>query len=143
MPVSFPLHSARRALAPVLLLLGFAGIPGAAQADEALAPPLQLQCGGIGSDESARLLGETPQHSLTLLFVSQDGHYLSDVATRVSHPLLDVQAEAASCGPVGQVDTTRAGRYRLEARYGGKTQELWVDLKPKGGRRLILRWKEE
>lgn len=102
---------------------------------------LRLECGGIGLEESQRMRADAPMHALTLLFSTTDGAYLADVATRIDDPLAGHRVEAL-CGPIGQVDVAEAGRYRISARFGGVTQEHWVDLVPGGGARLSLRWTE-
>jgi hypothetical protein len=102
---------------------------------------LRLACGGIGLDESLRMRVEGGLHALLILFVSVDGSYLADVATRIDDPLGDRRVEA-SCGPIGRIDVPVAGRYRITATYGGITQERWMDLKPGGGARMQLRWLE-
>lgn len=105
------------------------------------ADEIRLVCGGIGVDESAPMLASAPMHALTILFTTADGAYLSGVRTRVDNPLDDRSAEA-ECGPVGQVDVAKAGRYRVSTEFGGKTREQWFELKPGGGERTTLRWTE-
>ncbi|WEN43721.1 hypothetical protein CKCBHOJB_03349 [Thauera sp. GDN1] len=111
-----------------------------AQQGEA-APALRLECGGIGLEESQRMRAEVGMHALTLFFSTMEGGFVTDVATRVDDPLGDRRVEA-SCGPLGQLDVTEAGRYRITATYAGQTQEHWIDLSPGGGARLALRWQE-
>ncbi len=128
---------------PALLLaaaLAPAG-PLAAQPPATAGATLRLECGGIGVDESQRMRAEAGLHALLILFAAADGSYLADVATRIDDPLGDQRVEAA-CGPVGLVDVPAAGRYRISATYGGVTQEQWIDLKPGGGARISLRWRE-
>lgn len=103
---------------------------------------LQLSCGGIGEDESARLLAEATKHSLTIIFTATDGSYLSDVQTEINGPR-DIVIKEDSCGPIGQVDVGQAGRYKVQARYAERSQEKILSLKPGGGQRLVLRWKAE
>lgn len=112
-------------------------LAGPAQADEAL----RLNCGGVGLDESEGMRAEAGKHALTLLLTTPDGDYLGDVHLRVEDPLKNRQAEA-NCGPIGQVDVSEAGRYRVVASYKGKSQSQWFNLKPGGGARATLRWSE-
>jgi len=121
---------------PFLGLLSLASLPALA---ETTAPPLSLRCGGIGSDESAAMLAEGKQQSLTLLFVTHDGHYISDVHTRIESIKGEPLAEQA-CGPIGLVQVTAPGRYKIKASLGGQQQEKTLTLKPSGGARLVLRW---
>lgn len=101
-----------------------------------------LTCGGIGSDESSRMLSESKQQSLTILYVSHDGHYMSDVQTRIETIKGEALAEQA-CGPIGQVNVAAKGRYKVVASFAGQKQEKTLSLKPGGGQRLVLRWKAE
>lgn len=125
---------------PLLGLLCLAPLPALAQA--AADSPVTLHCGGIGSDESSAMLAESKQQSLTLLYVSSDGHYMSDVQTRIESVKGEHAAEQ-SCGPIGQVNVAAPGRYKVLARFGTQKQEMTLNLKPKGGQRLVLRWKVE
>ena len=102
----------------------------------------QLVCGGIGSDESSRLLAETPKHALTIIFAATDGAYLSEVETEVSGPK-GAMTKDPSCGPIAQVDVPRAGRYKIKVCYAGQEQKKTLNLKPGGGGRLVLRWKAD
>lgn len=128
-------HALRLALCAGACLL--ASVAARAEAVE----PVRLNCGGIGQDESEAMRAEVGKHALTILFTTPEGRYLSDVRTRVEDPLNARQAEAL-CGPIGQVDVAEAGRYRVVASYGGRTETLWFDLKPVGGARTVLRWTE-
>lgn len=127
-----------------LLLLPLAALaPFTARAAEATADGSpQLVCGGIGSDESSRLLAETPKHALTIIFAATDGGYLSEVETALTGPKGTTVTDS-SCGPIGQVDVSQAGRYKVKASYRGQSQEKSVSLKPGGGGRLVLRWKAD
>lgn len=126
---------------PLLGLLSLASLPALAETP-ADTPAVQLLCGGIGSDESSAMLAETKQHALTITFVSSDGHYMSDVQTRVENLKGDQSAEQ-SCGPIGQVDVSSKGRYKVKASFGDQRQEKTLSLKPTGGQRLVLRWKAD
>jgi len=103
---------------------------------------LQLKCGGIGSDESAQWLAETPKHALTVLFAARDGAYLSDVNTEISGPG-GIRATEASCGPIAQVEVALPGRYQVKATYAGQAQTKALTLKPGGGGKLVLRWQAD
>ncbi len=100
---------------------------------------ITLACGGIGKDESERMLALEKAHALTLLLVSGDGAYLSGVEVRIDDPLADL-AVSRACGPIGLVDVPEEGRYRIAATFDGQTQTQWLDLRPMGGKRLVLRW---
>jgi hypothetical protein len=106
------------------------------------APQVRLTCGGIGSDESSAMLADSGNHALTLIFVSADGHYTSDVQTRIETIKGALVAEN-SCGPIGQLDVTTMGSYKIKVTAEGVTQEKTVSLAPKGGKRIYLRWKAD
>lgn len=105
------------------------------------ADEIRLVCGGIGIDESAPLRASAAMHALTILFTTADGAYLSGVHTRVDDPQ-DASSAEAACGPVGQIDVPKAGRYRVSTEFDGKKREQWFELKPGGGERATLRWSE-
>lgn len=113
----------------------------AAQQEDAGSEVITLACGGVGADESTRMRGLEKAHALTIIFAAQDGSYLSGVATRVGDPLADLQIER-KCGPIGLVDVPSAGRYRLVATHQGVTREQWLELEPRGGKRVVLQWPE-
>lgn len=103
-------------------------------------PSVTLHCGGVGIDESAPMRAAQSAHALTILFATRSGSYVAGVSTRVEDPLADVSARQEACGPVALVDVTTAGRYRVVGRLGEEVREEWVDLKPAGGSRIVLRW---
>lgn len=122
-----------------LAAAGLLALAPAAQAQEGQA--IKLVCGGIGVDESAKMRAEISSHSLTILYSTPDGSYLTGVHTRVDDPLKDRSAES-ECGPVGQVDVSEPGRYRVTATFTGQTRSQWFDLKPGGGARTVMSWRE-
>jgi hypothetical protein len=80
--------------------------------------PLAWACGGAGVEERAALAALRPQANLELLFVTaKRGGYLADVAVTVyegDKPVLQVTAEGPMCELAAP-----AGKYRIEAVYGG------------------------
>lgn len=130
-----------RGIAGACLLWGIAAAPVSAQLEQLRGGSLSLRCGGIGLEASQRMRAEVAMHALTLVFSSEDGAYLTDVHTRVDDPLGNQRVEA-TCGPVGQIDVSEAGSYRITATYQGVRQEHWVELVPGGGASLSLRWRE-
>lgn len=122
------------------LCAGLAGVLLTATAYATEPPdPITLACGGIGKDESSRMLALQPAHSLTLLFVDASGAYLAGVPVRIESPMAGLEVWR-SCGPVGLVDVPQPGQYRVMAEYQGRVLENWLDLRPAGGARLVLRW---
>ncbi|HLW05493.1 MAG TPA: hypothetical protein VKY38_07960 [Azoarcus sp.] len=119
----------------LVLMLGLASLAATASAQT-----IQLECGGVGLDDSERRLAEQPHHALTVIMATTTGSYISGVQLAVEAPLADKAAENSMCGPVGQVDVTEAGRYRVSASYGDETREQWVELTPGGGKRLVMTW---
>ena len=118
-----------------VLMLGLASLAATASAQT-----IQLECGGVGLDDSERRLAEQSNHALTIIMATSSGSYVSGVQLTVDEPLADNSAENSMCGPVGQVDITESGRYRVSASYGGETREQWVELTPNGGERLVMTW---
>lgn len=129
------------AVVPTAAALITVAAPAFAQPAQEVPPPLRLECGGIGLEESQRMRAEVAMHALTLFFSTTDGSFVTDVATRVGDPLADRRVDA-TCGPIGQLDVPEPGRYRITATYAGTTQEHWIELTPGGGARLALRWQE-
>ena len=126
------------------LLLGLAcALAGLAPLAAQAAPTtVQLVCGGIGGDESSTMLADAPRHALTIIFAGSGGAYLSGVATQVSGSPGTTVSDA-NCGPIGQVDVSKVGRYTVVASYAGKRQEKVLNLTPGGGNRLVLRWPDD
>lgn len=119
------------------LLLAAACAAGATTASAA-----SLECGGIGSEDSRRMLGERAGQSATLVFASRSGAYVSGVRTRV------VDAEGrevatADCGPIGQLNVDDSGRYHVHAEHDGERLEQALDLTPRGGAHVVLRFQDE
>lgn len=129
-------------LSPLALLLGLWALSLAPLPVLAQDSVPQLVCGGIGEDESSRMLAEARRHALTIIFAANDGAYLTNIQTEVTGPH-GTTANESTCGPIGQVDVTKAGNYKIKATYAGKTQEKSLGLKPAGGGRLVLRWQAE
>lgn len=137
---SLPMKAENQAVMLIgALMFGLSPSQVVAQSGSVPEAAVSLQCGGIGKDESERLLAEAGMHALMILFVAADGSYLTDIETYIDAPLNGLRTEAR-CGPVGLVDVPSSGRYRVSARYNGNTQERWVVLKPRGAARMELRW---
>src|SRR5690606_40185849 len=120
-----------------LALLLSAALPAAAQE-----PAITMTCGGIGLEESLPMRQAQQGHALTVLFATESGGYVADVRTRIDSPMSGAVAEHERCGPVAQVDVTRAGHYRLRAELDGVVREEVLELSPQGGHRIVLRWPE-
>lgn len=120
----------------------FAMLIGAACPLAAQEPEIVLVCGGIGIEESLPMRQAQQAHSLTILFSTRDGGYVTDVRTSVDTPLSGAVVEHERCGPVAQIDVARAGSYRIRAQLNDVTLEETLELAPQGGERLVLRWPE-
>lgn len=116
-------------------LLAATALPLAAQE-----PGVVLVCGGIGIEESLPMRQAQQAHALTVLFANAEGDYVTDVRTRVDSAQSGAVAENERCGPVAQIDVAQAGRYRIRAQLDGITLEESLELKPRGGARIVLRW---
>ncbi|MDX5446718.1 MAG: hypothetical protein LPJ87_11800 [Zoogloeaceae bacterium] len=117
-----------------VLTLGLA-LPASAQE-----PDIVLKCGGIGIEESSSMLQAQSAHSLTILFSTEQGGYVSDVRTRIETTRSPAVATNDQCGPVAQVDVAQPGEYRIRAELDGVVREQTVRLAPRGGTRIVLRW---
>lgn len=116
-------------------LLAATALPLAAQE-----PEVVLVCGGIGIEESLPMRQAQQAHALTVLFANAEGDYVTDVRTHVASTQSAAFAEHERCGPVAQVDVAQAGRYRIRAQLDGITLEETLELTPRGGARIVLRW---
>jgi hypothetical protein len=98
-------------------------------------------CGGAGAEERAALAALRPQANLELLFVTaKRGGYLADVAVTLyegDKPVLQVNAE----GPICEL-AAPAGKYRIEAVYGGVKRSQPASAGAKLSR-LVFRFPEE
>lgn len=103
-------------------------------------PGVTLVCGGIGLEESQPMRAAQAGHALTVLFATRSGSYVAGVKARVDDPLADIAVSADACGPVAHVDVAVPGRYRVSGVLDGIAVEQWVELKPQGGARIVLRW---
>ena len=119
----------------LVLMLGLVSFAATASAQT-----IQLECGGVGLDDSERRLAEQSSHALTIIMATSSGSYVSGVQMTVDEPLADNSAANSMWGPVGQVDVAEPGRYRVNASYEGETREEWVELTPNGGQRLVMTW---
>lgn len=100
-----------------------------------------VACGGESQNEFTRMMGDEKNHALLLLYVSRDAAYLSDVETRIENVATGkAVAQAPNCGPLGLVDVSAPGNYRITALRDGKPQSREVALEPKGGKRLMFMW---
>ena len=99
-----------------------------------------IVCGGVGIDESTRMLGEQRNHSLTWLMTEKNGDYIFGVQTRVLGADGVERTANQDCGPIAQVDVTQPGRYRVTATYNGVTKEQTLNLAPASGQRVHMQW---
>jgi hypothetical protein len=93
-------------------------------------------CGGAGVEERAALSTLRPHANLELLFVTaKRGGYLADVALTVyaaDKPVLEVTAE----GPMCEL-ALPAGKYRIDAVYGGVKRSQQVTAGAKASRAVF------
>jgi hypothetical protein len=98
-------------------------------------------CGGAGVEERVALAALRPQANLELLFVTaKRGGYLADVAVTVyegDKPVLQVTAEGPMCELAAP-----AGKYRIEAVYGGVKRSQQASAGAKISR-VVFRFPEE
>ena len=116
---------------------------GIAMQDEA---GVRWACGGVGAGERATLATPRSQANLELLFVTaKRGGYLADVrvslyAADAAAPRLKLEADGPIC-----LLFAPAGRYRIEASYGGVTRTAQATAAAAAGKpsQVIFRFPEE
>ncbi len=138
------------ALVASLALTALAIASPVSRADTASLPPATTQgavsyiTGGIGEDEAEAFKRAAAEYPLELLF-AQKGEpkdvYLADVKVvirdRSGKPVLETTAE----GPF-LLARIPAGRYQVEAEFGGATKRQAVEILPGKHRRAVFVWVE-
>ena len=95
--------------------------------------------GGVGGESIERMTALTRRFNLKLVFATNAGNYLADVAVRIDDAHGNKVLDTVSEGPWLLVNTV-PGRYRIRATLSAETVDRWTTV-PAGGRRdLILRW---
>jgi len=87
------------------------------------------QCSGIGLEE--REAADSVPHTLRLEFAETDGHYLGDVAARVTRGGTEVIS--VTCPGPWLLADLPDGRYQVSATFEGKTRTQAVTIQ--GGKR--------
>jgi hypothetical protein len=99
-----------------------------------------VRSGGVGVEERAALEAERARYNLRLAFAESDGVYVADVHVRLTGNDGRVVYEGDSEGPF-LFARLPAGRYRLEAEYGGMTQVRTLDVGAAQAQPLVhLHW---
>jgi hypothetical protein len=104
---------------------------------------LRWACGGAGVEERAAIAALRPKANLELLFVTaKRGGYLADVEVSVyaadkQSAVLQILAEGPMC-----MIAAPAGKYRIEASYGGVKRSVQVTTNAKQAR-VVLGFPEE
>ena len=124
-------------------MTGFCAAAGLVFATAATAqglPAITLKCSGASIEEARSMTAERSSHALTISFSTRGGLFITSAKTQVLDLLTRVAASSSSCGPVGQVDVTKPGRYRVSAILDGVVVDKMVELRPAGGESIVLLW---
>lgn len=110
-----------------------AGLAAPALAQTASSAP--FTCVGAGADQ--REQAEASQYSLKLVFAEPGGHFLADVATRITDSAGDVLLETVCDGPWLLLDLP-AGTYQVDASFGDQSQTLSVTVGQARTEQLVI-----
>ena len=121
-----------------IALSGFAF--GAALPPEIQVGNLQYVSGGIGENEADSMRRAAPSYPLELMFSqSKAGNFIADVDLRIqAHDGLPLLM-TTTAGPIVLARLPQ-GRYRVEARFDGRTLRRDVEIDPAQHKILYLNW---
>lgn len=130
-------------LAAFFFAMAFSGLNGWAAGGEA-APGNQVKfvSGGVGEDSDARMQALTKDYNLRLLFAAKDGHYLADVAVKITNERGAKVLDAVSDGP-WLLANLAPGKYEITATYEGKPVTRSTTIAPSRRREVFFRWEEK
>ena len=130
-------------IAAFCFAMTFSGLNVCAAADQA-APASQAKfiSGGVGEDSDARMQALTKDYNLRLLFAAKDGHYLADVAVKITNERGVKVLDAVSDGP-WLLASLAPGKYQITATYNGKPVTRSTTIAPTGRREVFFRWEEK
>jgi len=107
----------------------------------AAAQNVKFASGGVSDDSAERMAALGKEFNLKLLFAAKDGHYLADVAVRISDAGNRKVLETVSEGPFLFAQLS-PGKYVINATYAGTVQTRSTTIAATGRRELIFRWEE-
>ena len=107
----------------------------------AAAQNVKFASGGVSDDSAERMAALGKEFNLKLLFAAKDGHYLADVAVRISDAGNRKVLETVSEGPFLFAQLS-PGKYVINATYAGTAQTRSTAIVATGRRELIFRWEE-
>lgn len=131
-----------------ILIAGFAGTEPALGADESPMPPEQVQgaasyvTGGVGEEETAAFKRAAAAYPLELQFAQKAlprDEFLSDVKVTIRNRSGEVVLDATAEGPF-LLAKLPAGRYRIEAEYGGQLKRHAVVIQAGKHQRVVFVW---
>jgi hypothetical protein len=98
-------------------------------------------CGGVGEGDQDRIKREASSHHALVTFSSAGGAYVAGVEVKVTSSDGKVVLQGTCDGPLMLLDVPAAGRYRIDAAYGGRQQHKDVQLGTRGAR-ISFTWNE-
>ena len=113
----------------LLQLAGFA-IAQSAQATAsgaASANAGSFTCGGVGSEDQARIKAEAARHDVLVTFSTVGGAYVADVDVEIGQGG-KVVLQGRCNGPLMLVDLAPKGSYEIRATSNGRTQRKTVNV---------------
>ena len=110
---------------PIWLAGGLTAVALSAPAIATTANEVSYLCGGVG--ENSRAEAEAFPHSLKLVFAQPDGHFLADVATRITDASGNELVNTTCSGPWLLTDLPD-GQYQVEATFNGETKTVSVSV---------------
>lgn len=127
-----------------LLVLGFC-LAGSAHATRAGATPQgnRYASGGISAEEQAALHSQRDHYALWVVTAAKkSGAYLSDVRVKVLDAKDQVVFDAPLDGPWLMIDLP-LGRYVVEARFNGETQQHTTTIHPQDHHQVFFYFEAE
>jgi hypothetical protein len=103
--------------------------------------PAGFTCGGVGQGEQDRIKSEAAAHHALVTFASASGAYVAGVEVKVTSHDGKVVLQGMCEGPLMLLDVPAAGRYRIDAAYGGRQQHKEVQLGT-GTAKVSFTWSE-
>jgi hypothetical protein len=128
----------------LIVLCQAAALAGAQTAPAARgeAAAARFACGGVGQNEQEQFKRDAASHNALVTFATPGGAYVAGVDVKVSGADGKLLAQGRCEGPLMLLDVPGAGKYRIDASYGGQEQHKEVQLKGMNTR-LSFVWKAD
>lgn len=98
-------------------------------------------CGGIGSEEQAKMKAAASKYDVMMTFAAANGAYLADVDVNIKDSKGESVFSASCDAPIMLVDLPKGGNYEISAEAEGKTLTRSARLSDKGSvKRITMAW---